>query len=102
MDNAVITIPTGEPFYCPFCGTQTIPPYDESGENNINECEHLIYVGTNEGGFEYVSNLLGDKIDHSMEESDLIDLNLNNAVHFSLCAPGPSSFGVYIGYMKGL
>jgi hypothetical protein len=27
MEKAALTFKVGEPFYCPFCGAQTIPAY---------------------------------------------------------------------------
>lgn len=98
MEKAILTFSAGEPFHCPFCGIQTIPPYDENKSGEFKLCKHLVYIGTSEGGFGYINDKYKDIIDNSMDEDDLIQMELNNAVHFSLCAPPPSSFGSYICY----
>ncbi len=36
--------------FCPFCGKKVIDP-----EQEFDECEHTLFVATNEGGFEFIS-----------------------------------------------
>ena len=93
---------TNEPFYCPFCGKTTIPNKKPFNADK-NVCEHLLYLGTTEGGFEYCKEEMEpflEKLDDENDEDELIKLEIPNTVHFSLCEPAPSSFGVYIGYVK--
>lgn len=102
MINIVLDHVTYEPFYCPFCGKTTIP-HKKPFNVNKNICEHLLYLGTTEGGFEFckteIKPLLED-FDESIDEEELIKLDISNSIHFSLCEPAPSSFGVFIGYVK--
>jgi hypothetical protein len=94
----------GEPFYCPFCGKATLPrkkPFN----SKENVCKHLLYLGTAEGGLEYCkkkAEALVEEYEDSGDEDDLIGIDITNAVHFSLCETAPSSFGVFIGYVKYL
>lgn len=100
MEKVVLTFKVSEPFYCPFCGAQTIPEYDEDKLNNFTVCKHLLYVGSNEGGFEILAEKMKDRISEDMDEDELISLDIDNAVHFSLCEPTPSAFGSFVGYQK--
>ena len=36
--------------FCPFCGKKVIDP-----EQEFDECEHTLFIATNEGGFEFIS-----------------------------------------------
>lgn len=99
MEKAIIYHKVGERFFCPFCGTRTIPALDEVDEG-FQICEHLLYIGSIEGGFEYLNPEMKNKIDEEMDEDDLMDLKIDNAIHFSLCNPPPSAFGSYVGYQK--
>jgi len=92
----------GEPFYCPFCGKMTVSrrkPF----EKKENACKHLLYLGVLEGGIVYCAKKampLVEPFEESGDEDDLINLDIANAVHFSLCAPAPSFDGMFIGYIK--
>ncbi len=98
MEKGVFSIAIGKPFFCPFCGTQTIPPYVEEKTAEFQKCNHLLYIGTTEGGFEYLNQDFESRITEEMDEEELMDLDINNAIHFSLCDLPPSSFGVFVGY----
>ena len=99
MEQVTIDHKPGEPFYCPFCGTRTIPTIEES-EKGFHFCGHLLYIGTTEGGFEYLCPDIENKVDEETNEDELAEMLINNAIHFSLCAPPPSGFGAYVGYKK--
>lgn len=104
MEKVALSHAIEEPFYCPFCGKTTLPrkkPFN----SKENACKHLLYLGTNEGGLEYCkkkAEALVEKYEDSGDEDDLIGIDITDAVHFSLCETEPSSFGVFIGYVKYL
>lgn len=101
MQNIILTKKIDEPFYCPICGAETISPEEPI---EINECDHLLYVGLNETeSFLYLSEEHEDKIEKAITEDgsfedDLIALDFNDGMHFSLCEPAPSSVGVFVGF----
>ena len=101
MESVVLNHITGEPFHCPFCGHQTLD--NKQFELSKSKCQHLLYLGTSECGLEYknieVKEFLREYLD-SGDEDDLIAIKMENAIHFSLCEPAPSAFGVFIGYKK--
>jgi hypothetical protein len=98
MEKVVLTFNVGQPFFCPFCGIQTIPEYDENKQTNFKVCEHLLYIGSGEGGFEIIGESIKEKIRDDMDEDELFELGIENAVHFSFCEPSPSSFSSFVGY----
>jgi hypothetical protein len=98
MEQISIHQELGAPFYCPFCGTCNQFKYVEGQDVKFKSCDHLLYIGTNEGGFEYLNPKYENRISEDMDEDDLMNLKINNGIHFSLCAPPPSTFGVFFGY----
>lgn len=98
MEKAIITHAVGTPFYCPFCGAQTLPPYVEDKVAGFKKCQHLLYIGTTEGGFEYINEIYSEQITDEMGEEELIDVEIHDAIHFSLCDPTPSLIRVYAGF----
>lgn len=99
MEKVIIDHKVGEPFFCPFCGARTIPD-SEGSEEDFQICQHLLYIGTTEGDFEYVNPEIESKLDEETGEDELMELKIENAIHFSLCDPPPSAFGAYVGYKK--
>ena len=103
METVVLTMDVDEKLYCPFCGhlTLTGEPFDASK----SECSHLMYVAVNEGGIQYENPKFKKELEEyneSMDEDDLIAIEAEDAIHFSLCSPAPSSFGVSVGYKKSI
>ena len=102
MQSVEITHKVGEPLYCPFCGKETIAS-EKPFEEDVNACEHLLYLGVNEGDLSYAKPTIIDSIkeyEESGDEDDLINIDIEEAIHFSLCAPAPSSFGVFVAFKK--
>lgn len=102
MEKVVLGHDTDETFYCPFCGKLTLSRRKPFNSKH-NVCEHLLYLGCTEGGMEYCNKMaesLIEAYEESGDEDDLINIDICNAVHFSLCETAPSSFGVFIGYVK--
>ena len=98
MQKVSIYHAVGEPFFCPFCGVCTNPKYVEGQNAELKECQHLLYLGTTEGGFEYINPKYESVASEEINEDELIDLNIEDGIHFSLCDLPPSAFGVFIGY----
>jgi hypothetical protein len=100
--NIVLDHITCEPFYCPFCRKTTLPR-NKPFSKKSNVCEHLLYLGTTEKGFEYCKEEVEaflERFDGSFDEEELFKLDIANVVHFSLCEPAPSFFETFIGYVK--
>lgn len=103
MKIETLTLPVSSPFDCPFCGVRTLPAYDEEnpeGPYQFGKCQHLLYIGTSEGGLEYVSKEVGSFLDESMDEDDLMSLQNEGWVHYSLHDPAPSLLVAFVGYAK--
>jgi hypothetical protein len=98
MDRIEITNKSNTKLYCPLCGTLL------QDDGPFKECDHVIYLATDEGGFSYVKD--GSKID---PEPDFGELNIDEytdaleivgAFKIALYTPAPSGFGVYIGFQQ--
>jgi hypothetical protein len=108
MEKVCIYHGVGEPFYCPFCGTKTIPEYVEGQEEefDFNICKHVIYIGTTDSDLYYVNEKYEKEINKTIEkegefeEEVLTKCKIDDAIHFSLCDFPPSAFGVYVCYKE--
>lgn len=73
--------------FCPFCGKKVIDP-----EQEFDECEHTLFVATNEGGFEFISpkieineefdqpNDLSEDLSDEADEESEEELTLNEYI----------------------
>ena len=101
--QSVAIFSENSPFYCPFCGHQTLHvehPFD----GKTMKCPHLLYVGTNEGELLYENEKMTKlvaKYKETNDTEDLIDIPIEDGLHFSLCACAPSTFEVFLGYYNG-
>lgn len=86
----------GIELFCPFCGTKII------ADDGISQCEHTLFISTDEGGFEYINPKLNiDKgielYEKSMDEfTD--EIEYPEGIKFALYQPAPSFFGAYVGF----
>lgn len=82
--------------HCPFCGKPNI------SDDGISECEHTLFISTDEGGFEYVSPKLEFDKDVDLDEQSMDEftdgIEYPNSVKFAIYDPAPSFFGAYIGF----
>jgi len=83
--------------FCPMCGVKNIE-FDGKG-SKINECKHLIYLGSDEGT-EFDREKLYDKIELSDDSvGDILSKLLNDDyVCFILSEGAPSGLSGYIVY----
>jgi len=84
---------TGIEIYCPFCGAQVI------AEDGLSECEHTLFLASDEGGFEYISPKLELDMEIDLGEKSIDDftddIEYPNAIKFVIYQQAPSLFCGY-------
>ena len=79
--------------YCFLCGSKNI------GEKGVEKvCDHLVYVGTNDGGPEFDKLKLHNDSNEEKSPSEIIEKLDDNYLGFYLSAGAPSHLEVYIVY----
>jgi hypothetical protein len=83
--------------FCPMCGAKSLVFNNETSK--INECEHLIYVGSDEGP-EFDKEKLYSKIEDSEDSTEeaLSKLLNNDYTCFTLSMSAPAGISGYIIY----
>lgn len=83
--------------YCPVCGIKNVEFID--GKSKINECEHLVYIGSDEGP-EYDKQNLYSKIenDENTTELSLSKILNDDYVCFIFSIGAPAGIDGYIIY----
>jgi hypothetical protein len=83
--------------YCPICGTKNIEFNKESSK--INECKHLVYIGSDEGP-EFDKKNIYSKIenDENSTEDALGKIFSDEYTCFTLSMGAPSGLNGYIVY----
>jgi len=74
------------------------------GDEAFKECEHVIYVAADEGGFSFVKAGVDIDTDPDLDEINIDEytdgLEIEGAFKIALYTPAPSGFGAYIGFQQ--